>query len=370
VGFGYGVDTVAVGDFNADGHLDLTVTALFYEDGGSDGSYLGALLGTGAGTFTTLPEWPWEGGWSQFGGVELLPDSVVFNSGGSIAAPSYYGQLPSATSYGDGTFSDHTVYSGASEASAIVAADFNGDDQDDLAIAANSSVHVLLGIGGTPQPYNAGIGSLSDLAVADFNGDGHLDLIASDSSTGTANVLLGTGTGAFNLAVDADVGAGPAGVAVGDFNGDGLADTVTADAASGTVSVLLNDGDWSAPPPPRPSLRIGDVTVAEGNTGTRTATFAVTLSAASGQAVTASFATANGTAAAGSDYQATTGTVTFAPGETTKTITITELVNEAPNWRRRRTGLGHGWARYSVRNVRSGLARARNSCKLWEVCEL
>ncbi|HKA06733.1 MAG TPA: cytochrome d ubiquinol oxidase subunit II [Gemmataceae bacterium] len=32
--------------------------------------------------------------------------------------------------------------------------------------------------------------------------------------------------------------------------------------------------------------------------------------------------------------------------------------------------LGHGWARYSVRTMRSGLARARNSCNLWEVCDL
>jgi hypothetical protein len=62
VGFGYGVDTLTVGHFNADGHLDLAVTALHFEDGGSDGSYVGVLRGTGAGTFTTLPEWPWEGG--------------------------------------------------------------------------------------------------------------------------------------------------------------------------------------------------------------------------------------------------------------------------------------------------------------------
>ena len=52
-------------------------------------------------------------------------------------------------------------------------------------------------------------------------------------------------------------------------------------------------------------------------------TFTVTLSAAYDQAVTLSFRTVDGTATTSdSDYIAKTGTLTFAPGETTKTITI------------------------------------------------
>jgi hypothetical protein len=52
-------------------------------------------------------------------------------------------------------------------------------------------------------------------------------------------------------------------------------------------------------------------------------TFTVTLSAAYDQPVTMSFQTANGTATTGDgDYVAKSGTLTFAPGETTKTITI------------------------------------------------
>jgi subtilisin-like proprotein convertase family protein len=71
-----------------------------------------------------------------------------------------------------------------------------------------------------------------------------------------------------------------------------------------------------------PSLAINDVTVVEGNTGTTNATFTVTLSAASGQAITVNFATANNTALAPGDYTAASGTLTFAAGETTKAITV------------------------------------------------
>jgi hypothetical protein len=72
-------------------------------------------------------------------------------------------------------------------------------------------------------------------------------------------------------------------------------------------------------------ISINDVTVNEGNTGTTPATFKVTLDQASGAQVTVSYATANGTATAGSDYVAKTGTVTFAPGDTSEDVTV--LVN-------------------------------------------
>jgi hypothetical protein len=73
----------------------------------------------------------------------------------------------------------------------------------------------------------------------------------------------------------------------------------------------------------QPSLSIGDVSIAEGNSGTATATFNVTLSAPTPQVVTASWATANGTAVAGSDYTAASGTVTFPANSTTpQTVSV------------------------------------------------
>jgi hypothetical protein len=73
---------------------------------------------------------------------------------------------------------------------------------------------------------------------------------------------------------------------------------------------------------PPPTISISDATKTEGNTGTVNAVFKVSLSEPSGQTVEVKYATANGTAAAGSDYVAKSGTLSFSPGQTSKNITI------------------------------------------------
>jgi|GEM_PF-1650301 len=85
-------------------------------------------------------------------------------------------------------------------------------------------------------------------------------------------------------------------------------------------------------PTPTPGITVGDLSITEGNpqaaSGTGSAvtttplTFTVSLSVASAQPVTVQYATANGTAVVGSDYAAASGTLTFAPGETQKPVTV------------------------------------------------
>jgi hypothetical protein len=72
----------------------------------------------------------------------------------------------------------------------------------------------------------------------------------------------------------------------------------------------------------KPSITVGNVRVTEGNSGTTNAVFTVTLSVPTTRQVTVNFATANGTATAGSDYVARSGKLTFAPGETAKTVSV------------------------------------------------
>jgi hypothetical protein len=87
-------------------------------------------------------------------------------------------------------------------------------------------------------------------------------------------------------------------------------------------------GDWVLrlgilPPTSTPQLSILDATVNEGNTGTVTATFTVTLSPPAAGQVTVNYATADGGATAGSDYVAASGTLTFAAGQTVQTLQVT-----------------------------------------------
>jgi hypothetical protein len=78
-----------------------------------------------------------------------------------------------------------------------------------------------------------------------------------------------------------------------------------------------------------PSISINDVSAVEGEAGTKSFTFTLTLSSPSGSPVTVDFDTANGTALEPSDYTAKSGTVTLAPGETTATIAISVVGDKA-----------------------------------------
>lgn len=71
-----------------------------------------------------------------------------------------------------------------------------------------------------------------------------------------------------------------------------------------------------------PTVSVGDVTVAEGDSGTTSARFAVTLSAPSGRSVSVDYATADGTATAPSDYATTDGTLFFGPGAEERALTV------------------------------------------------
>nr|WP_308683760.1 putative Ig domain-containing protein [Xanthomonas arboricola] len=189
------------------------------------------------------------------------------------------------------------------------------DDQPSLSI---NDVSVNEGNAGTTnatftvslsQP--AGTGGVSfDIATADGTATAGVDYVAS-SLTGQT-IPAGSSSATFTVLVNGDTLSEPDEtffVNISNVTGASVAD------AQGQGTIVNDDA--------LPALSIDDVSVNEGNSGTTTATFTVSLSAASGQTVSVNYATANGTATAGSDYVARSGTLTFAPGVTTQGVAIT-----------------------------------------------
>ncbi len=340
--------SVDLGDFNGDGRLDLvaggqTVWFTMDPEGGLEwhvNSYANVLLGNGDGTFAPAAVKHLAGGYPLLRPGDFNNDGrldVVLNGG-------------SALGNGDGTLQDFvqsSVYVGGESQSV---GDFNRDGNLDVLCNVSHAGGPLLQLGNGDGTFQQGQFLDNNYyqhgtVAGDINADGKLDVVSLRSeyessdgfnitaTTRSARVLLGNGNGSFAQPIIMNFGtvAGQTDFTspvLADFDGDGFPDLAATEKFTPSdegpvvyrgVHVALNDGTWTPPPP---SMTISDVTVTEGNTGTRSASFTVTLSAASNQPVTVAYSTANGTATAGSDYQARTGTLTIPAGQTTGTITI------------------------------------------------
>jgi hypothetical protein len=98
------------------------------------------------------------------------------------------------------------------------------------------------------------------------------------------------------------------------LSGNSAGTAIGAGSGSGTGTITNDDA--------QPQMLIQDVAELEGNSGTTAFVFTVTLSNPSEFPITVNYLTSPGTATAGSDYTATSGTLTFPPGSTTQTITV------------------------------------------------
>ncbi len=348
---------LAVGDMNGDGTLDLvaggtagytTVTYPWLSDPEYQHyayNYANVLFGNGDGTFSPAVVKP------VAGGFPLHPGD--FNNDGRLDIVLNGG---TALGNGDGTLQDvvqSSVYVGGESQSV---GDLNGDGNLDVLSNVSHVGGPYLQLGNGDGTFQQGQNLDNNYyqwgtVAGDGNADGKLDVVSlwSDyewsevydgyayiiATTRSARVLLGNSNGSFSQPIIVDLGTVAAQAdfmspVLADFDGDGFPDLAmierfTSDEGAVVyrgVHVALNDGNWTLPPPPPPSMTVSDVTITEGNTGTVSAIFTVILSGAYDQTVTVNFASADGTASAGSDYAATSGTLTFVPGETSKTITV------------------------------------------------
>ena len=104
-----------------------------------------------------------------------------------------------------------------------------------------------------------------------------------------------------------------------------LKNPVGAVLATAEAQAEIVDDDGAAGPGSGPELSIEDGRVTEGSSGRRTLSLVVTLSAAATKPVSVDYATADGSATAGDDYQERSGKLRFPPGVTSRSIAVAVL---------------------------------------------
>jgi hypothetical protein len=190
--------SVAVGDFNGDGLLDLAVAGSYCDYGSCFDQTVRVLLGNGDGTFQTARNFPAGSAprsvaVGDFNGDGLL-DLAVANEG---TWPNFRdGSVSVLLGNGDGSFRFFRDLAAGYGPQSVAVADLNGDGLLDL-VVASGTVRVLLGNGDgsfqtTHVSYVAG-GFPSSAAVADFDGDGFPDLAVANYGSNDVSVLLNDG---------------------------------------------------------------------------------------------------------------------------------------------------------------------------------
>jgi FG-GAP-like repeat/Abnormal spindle-like microcephaly-assoc'd, ASPM-SPD-2-Hydin/Protein of unknown function (DUF1573)/FG-GAP repeat len=236
----YGAWSIATGDFNHDGKLDVVVLT----DYG-----LAVALGNGDGTFQKAVTYATQLAYSlavaDFNGDGNL-DVVIANQNSPSTVSVYLGN-------GDGTFRSPIDSHITDPSMFVVIGDFNEDGKQDIAVIDNPYISVLLGNGdGTFQPPsdNSSFLGANWLAVADFNNDHKLDVLVTGEFGASYNigVLLGNGDGALQNSITQPVDFVPATVAAGDLNRDGKMDAVLGYDLGG-IAVLLGNGDGTLQSP-------------------------------------------------------------------------------------------------------------------------
>ena len=247
--------SVAVGDFNGDGKLDIAIS----QDGtGSNVGTIQVYLGNGNGTFQTPRSTPTFTDASVQPGKMLIGD---FNGDGKLDLlvtqnnnAGFEASWPQVFfGNGDGTFTAGSTTCGDGDYGNVGAAgDLNGDGLLDYIWMSGAegsispAVCVATGDGNFKYSYGGFTNNSGNPAIGDLNNDGKLDFFSPDNSTGST--FLGNGDGTFQGPLPpADTGYD---AAVGDVNHDGNLDAVL---TNGHIWYGNGDGTFTAATPLSPS---------------------------------------------------------------------------------------------------------------------
>lgn len=223
----------AIADFNADGYPDLAAAQGTFSSGFS------VVINSGNGGFGAPSRYSSQSSSSGIAAADFdgdgMPDIAVSNTGVNYEGNS----ISIFLNQGNGTFANRHQYASGPGPVGLAAADFDNDGDIDLAVACygfianNDSISLLLndgnGVFNVRHKYFVGLAPYK-LAAADLNGDERIDLAVAREQQKLA-ILINNGTGGFNQPSIYNVNRGGGGdfypdVSIADINNDGNPDVM------------------------------------------------------------------------------------------------------------------------------------------------
>jgi hypothetical protein len=242
--------SVAIGDFNNDSELDISVANSGTEN-------IGVLFGYGNGSFASQTTFPLE--------LNSIPQSLVvgdFNNDKKldiVVADSGTESVVTLLRYDPGALGNQTMYPTGTDSLPISVAvdDLNNDGWLDFVVANGDSdnVGIFLGLGNgtfsSQTTYSTGSNSYPrSIAVADLNKDSHLDIVVCNVWYSTIGIFLGSGNGTFSgqTTYPTGINSEPGAIAIGDFNNDSQLDIVIANYNISSIGIFLgyDNGTFSS----------------------------------------------------------------------------------------------------------------------------
>ncbi|CAF0990441.1 unnamed protein product [Adineta steineri] len=239
-GDGTGPISQTIGDFNNDKILDIAVvnydtstTVILF--GFGDGTFLlGTSYSTGRGS---SPYSIASGDFNQDGQLDVVVVNLDTNNFGIFLA------------YGRETFASMIKYqiTDGSQPHSVVLSDSNHDGWLDIIVAnyGSDNIGILFGLGNaifsSMITYSTGINSAPySLAITDFNHDNHSDIVVTNSETNNFAIFHSYSNGTFALTAlySTDTRSRPYTVTVGDLNNDNYLDIIIANSGTSNIFVL------------------------------------------------------------------------------------------------------------------------------------